>query len=67
MPDRLQNINTGEGNFTPEATTNVCRHRILRWFGNVCRVQRDSIIRQAKTRNHRSAEEKKAKEELQES
>ena len=45
--DRLQNIKIREDIFTLESIMEVIRQRRLRWFGHVCRVQRDNIVRQA--------------------
>ena len=45
--DRQQNFKIREDTFTPESITDVNRHTILRWFGHVCHMQRDNIVRQA--------------------
>ena len=50
--DRLQNSKIREYTFTPESIIDVIRHRTRRqWFGHVCCMQRDNIIRQANKQN----------------
>ena len=44
--DKLQNIKIREDTFTPESITDVIRHRRRRWFGRVCCMQRENIVRQ---------------------
>ena len=45
--DRLQHIKNKEDTFTHGSITDVIRHRVLRWIGHVCCMQRDNIVRQA--------------------